>query len=63
MIYFFKENTTLKQRLSEIENNITDNNNKHKNLSFKPLKKKIKGSAVIFLGIIFMISFNIDGFK
>ncbi|KAG5343438.1 ATF6A factor, partial [Acromyrmex charruanus] len=56
------ENTILKQRLSEMENNIT-NNNKHKNFNFNPLKKKIKGSAVILFGIIFMVSFNVDGFR
>ncbi|EGI61364.1 Cyclic AMP-dependent transcription factor ATF-6 alpha [Acromyrmex echinatior] len=56
------ENTILKQRLSEIENNIT-NNNKHKNFNFNPLKKKIKGSAVILFGIIFMEFFNVDGFR
>ncbi|XP_012535043.1 cyclic AMP-dependent transcription factor ATF-6 alpha isoform X1 [Monomorium pharaonis] len=59
------ENTVLKQRLSEIENNITDNtdNKKYKSLS-KPLKKKVKRTASIILcGIIFMISFNIDGFR
>ncbi|XP_011875718.1 PREDICTED: cyclic AMP-dependent transcription factor ATF-6 alpha-like isoform X2 [Vollenhovia emeryi] len=55
------ENTALKQRLSEMENDVT-NNNKHGNFSFKPLRKKIKGSA-IFLGIFFMISLNIDGFR
>ncbi|XP_011159871.1 cyclic AMP-dependent transcription factor ATF-6 alpha isoform X2 [Solenopsis invicta] len=61
------ENTVLKQRLSKIGGNITDNidNNKHKSLNFKPLKKKVKGSAVpiILCGIIFMVSFNIDGFR
>ncbi|KAL0126586.1 hypothetical protein PUN28_005148 [Cardiocondyla obscurior] len=57
------ENAVLKQRLSEAENSTTHNNNKYKDLNFKPLKKKIKGSAVIFLGIIFMVSFNIDGFR
>jgi len=46
-----------------MENNIINNNNKYNDFSFKPLKKKVKGSAVILFGIIFMISFNINGFK
>ncbi|KYM95224.1 Cyclic AMP-dependent transcription factor ATF-6 alpha, partial [Cyphomyrmex costatus] len=56
------ENTVLKERLSEMKNNVT-NNNKHKNFNFNPLKKKLKGSAVILFGIIFMVSFNVDGFR
>ncbi|KAL6264385.1 hypothetical protein P5V15_004497 [Pogonomyrmex californicus] len=58
------ENITLKQRLSEMEDNIINDNNKHKNVNFKPfLKKKVKGSAVVLFGIMFMIAFNIDGFR
>lgn len=56
------ENTILKQRLSKMENDTTNNNKKH-NFSFKPSKKNVKGSAVILFGIIFMVSFNIDGFR
>ncbi|XP_024871282.1 cyclic AMP-dependent transcription factor ATF-6 alpha isoform X2 [Temnothorax curvispinosus] len=57
------ENSVLKQRLSKMENNIIDNNNVHKYLSFKPLKKKAKEGMYLCLGIIFLISFNINGFK
>ncbi|XP_029673511.1 cyclic AMP-dependent transcription factor ATF-6 alpha [Formica exsecta] len=61
------ENKTLKQRLLEMEDSITDDNkykHKRKHLSFKPLlKKKGQRNLVLFVGMIFIISFNIHGLK
>ncbi|CAL1684327.1 unnamed protein product [Lasius platythorax] len=59
------ENKTLKQRLMEMEDSIIDDNKyKRKHLSFKPFfKKKGQRNIVLFLGIIFIISFNINGLK
>lgn len=56
---------TLKQRLFEMENSIiNDNKHNHKHLSFKPLlKKKRQRNLVLFVGMIFIISFNIHGLK
>ncbi|XP_070160028.1 cyclic AMP-dependent transcription factor ATF-6 alpha isoform X2 [Polyergus mexicanus] len=61
------ENKTLKERLLEMEDSITDDNkykHKRKHLSFKPLlKKKGQRNLVLFVGMIFIISFNIHGLK
>ncbi|XP_029168230.1 cyclic AMP-dependent transcription factor ATF-6 alpha isoform X2 [Nylanderia fulva] len=64
------ENKILKQRLMEMEDSIIDNNKfKHKHLSLptlsiKPfLRKKGQRNLVLFLGMIFIISFNVNGLK
>ncbi|EFN66359.1 Cyclic AMP-dependent transcription factor ATF-6 alpha [Camponotus floridanus] len=59
------ENMTLKQKLFEMEDSIiNDNKYKRKHLSFKPLfKKKGQRNIVLFVGMIFIISFNIHGLK
>lgn len=50
-----------------MEDSITDDNkykHKRKHLSFKPLlKKKGQRNLVLFVGMIFIISFNIHGLK
>ncbi|XP_061929209.1 cyclic AMP-dependent transcription factor ATF-6 alpha isoform X4 [Apis cerana] len=51
------ENTTLKQKLSSLEHTTT--NNKLKNLNLNANKKNV----AILLGMIFMVSLNINGFK
>lgn len=65
------ENKILKQRLMEMEDSIIDDNKfKRKHLSLKPilnikpfLRKKGQRNLVLFLGMIFIISFNINGLK
>lgn len=55
---------TLKQRLFEMEDSIINNKHNRKHLSFKPLlKKKGQRNLVLFVGMIFIISFNIHGLK
>ncbi|XP_026295500.1 uncharacterized protein LOC412432 isoform X2 [Apis mellifera] len=51
------ENTTLKQKLSSLEHTTT--NNKLKNLNLNANKKNV----AILLGMIFMVSLNVNGFK
>lgn len=51
------ENTNLKQKLSSLER--TSATNKFKSLNFNTNKK----SAAILLGIVFMVSLNVNGFK
>ncbi|XP_043791163.1 cyclic AMP-dependent transcription factor ATF-6 alpha isoform X2 [Apis laboriosa] len=51
------ENTTLKQKLSSLEH--TNTNNKLKNLNLNANKKNV----AILLGMIFMVSLNVNGFK
>ncbi|XP_012341632.1 uncharacterized protein LOC100865732 isoform X2 [Apis florea] len=51
------ENTTLKQKLSSLEH--TNTNNKFKSLNLNANKKNV----AILLGMIFMVSLNVNGFK
>lgn len=59
------ENKTLKQRLLEMNDSIIDDNKyKRKHLGFKPLlKKRGQRNIVLLVGMFFLISFNIYGFK